>query len=117
MPRPARRSARLVTEEIMDDPVVIASAARTPLGRFMGTLKPLAAPQLGAIAIKAAVTRAGIQPGEVQEAIMGNVLPAGQGQAPARQAALGAGLPSSTGCTTINKVCGSGMKAAMLAHD
>ncbi len=83
----------------------------------MGDLKSLAAPELGATAIRAAVERAGIAPGDVQEVIMGNVLPAGQGQAPARQAALGAGLPSSTGCTTINKVCGSGMKAAMLAHD
>jgi len=99
------------------DPVVIVSAARTPMGAFMGDLKSLAAPELGAVAIKAAVEQAGIQPGDVQEAILGNVLPAGQGQAPARQAALGAGLPHSTGCTTINKVCGSGMKAAMLAHD
>jgi acetyl-CoA C-acetyltransferase len=100
-----------------DDPVVIVGSARTPMGAFMGDLKSLAAPELGAIAIRAAVERAGIPPADVQEVIMGNVLPAGQGQAPARQAALGAGLPSSTGCTTINKVCGSGMKAAMLAHD
>ncbi len=100
-----------------DDPVVIVGSARTPMGAFMGDLKSLAAPELGATAIRAAVERAGIAPGDVQEVIMGNVLPAGQGQAPARQAALGAGLPSSTGCTTINKVCGSGMKAAMLAHD
>jgi len=99
------------------DPIVIVGAARTPMGGFMGDLKPLSAPELGACAIRAAVERGGVKPGEVQEAIMGNVLPAGQGQAPARQAALRAGLPASTGCTTINKVCGSGMKAAMLAHD
>lgn len=99
------------------DPVVIVGAARTPMGGFMGDLESLAAPELGAIAIRAAVERAGIKPEEVQEVIMGNVLPAGQGQAPARQAALGAGLPPAVGCTTINKVCGSGMKAAMLAHD
>ncbi len=100
-----------------DDPIVIVSAARTPMGGFMGDLKSLAAPELGAIAIRAAVERAGLKPGEVQEVIMGNVLPAGQGQAPARQAALGAGLPPAVGCMTVNKVCGSGMKAAMLAHD
>ncbi|HEX9684252.1 MAG TPA: acetyl-CoA C-acyltransferase, partial [Burkholderiales bacterium] len=82
-----------------------------------GDLKSLAAPELGAIAIRAAVERAGVKPEDVQEAIMGNVLPAGQGQAPARQAALGAGLPPAVSCMTINKVCGSGMKAAMLAHD
>ena len=99
------------------DPVVIVGSARTPMGGFMGDLKALSAPELGAIAIRAAVERAGVKPQDVQEAIMGNVLPAGQGQAPARQAVLGAGLPASTGCTTINKVCGSGMKAAMLAHD
>jgi acetyl-CoA C-acetyltransferase len=100
-----------------DDPVVIVGSARTPMGAFMGDLKALAAPELGAAAIRSALERCGVQPQDVQEAIMGNVLPAGQGQAPARQAALGAGLPTSTGCTTINKVCGSGMKAAMLAHD
>jgi acetyl-CoA C-acetyltransferase len=83
----------------------------------MGDLKALAAPELGAIAIRAAVERAGVKPEDVQEVIMGNVLSAGQGQAPARQAALGAGLPPAVGCMTINKVCGSGMKAAMLAHD
>ncbi|HET9701110.1 MAG TPA: acetyl-CoA C-acyltransferase [Burkholderiales bacterium] len=97
--------------------VVIVSAARTPMGGFMGELAPLSAPELGAAAIRAAVERAGIAPAEVQEVFMGNVLPAGEGQAPARQAALGAGLPLSAGCTTVNKVCGSGMKAAMLAHD
>ena len=99
------------------DPIVIAAAARTPMGGFLGALKTLPAPQLGAAAIRAAVERAGVAPEEVDEVIMGNVLPAGQGQAPARQAALAAGLPDSTGSTTINKVCGSGMKAAMLAHD
>jgi len=100
-----------------DDPIVIASAARTPMGGFMGDLKSLAAPELGAFAIRAAIERAGIKPDEVQEVIMGNVLPAGQGQAPARQAALGAGLPPAVTCMTVNKVCGSGMKAAMLARD
>lgn len=100
-----------------EDPIVIVSAARTPMGAFMGDLKALAAPELGACAIRAAVERAGVKPEDVQEVIMGNVLPAGQGQAPARQAALGAGLPPAVGCMTINKVCGSGMKAAMLAHD
>jgi len=97
-----------------DDPIVIASAARTPMGGFQGALKNLAARDLGAAAIRAAVERAGVRPEDVDEVIMGNVLPAGQGQAPARQAALAAGLPEATGCTTINKVCGSGMKAAML---
>ena len=100
-----------------EDPVVIVGSARTPMGAFMGELKALSAPELGAVAVRAAVERAGVKPQDVQEAILGNVLPAGQGQAPARQAVLGAGLPPSTGCTTINKVCGSGMKAAMLAHD
>ena len=99
------------------DPVVIVSCARTPMGGFQGELKGFAAPELGAAAIRAAVERAVLKPEEVQEAIMGCVLPAGQGQAPARQAALGAGLALSTGCTTVNKMCGSGMKAAMLAHD
>jgi len=87
------------------------------MGAFMGDLKSLTAPELGAIAIRAAVERAGVKREDVQEVIMGNVLPAGQGQAPARQAALGAGLPAAVGCMTINKVCGSGMKAAMLARD
>jgi acetyl-CoA C-acetyltransferase len=101
----------------MADPVVIVSVARTPIGAMMGELSGFAAHQLGAHAIRAAVERAGLKPEQVQEVIMGCVLPAGQGQAPARQATLGAGLPTSTGATTINKVCGSGMKAAMLAHD
>ncbi|MCR9222237.1 MAG: acetyl-CoA C-acyltransferase [Alphaproteobacteria bacterium] len=99
------------------DPVVIVGAARTPMGGLMGDLKDAAAPELGAAAIKAALTRAGVPADDVDEVIMGAVLPAGQGQAPARQASLGAGLPLSAGCTTINKMCGSGMKAAMLAHD
>ena len=99
------------------DPVVIVSAARTPMGAFQGELKGFAAPELGAAAIRAAVERAKIRPADVQEVIMGCVLPAGQGQAPARQASLGAGLPLGTGCTTINKMCGSGMKAAMFAND
>jgi acetyl-CoA C-acetyltransferase len=101
----------------MADPVVIVSVARTPIGAMMGELSGFAAHQLGSHAIRAAVERAGLKPEQVQEVIMGCVLPAGQGQAPARQATLGAGLPMSTGATTINKVCGSGMKAAMLAHD
>ena len=102
---------------MQNDPVVIVSAARTPMGGFQGELKGFAAPELGAAAIRAAVERAKIRADEVQEVIMGCVLPAGQGQAPARQAALGAGLPLATGCTTVNKMCGSGMKAAMFAHD
>ena len=101
----------------MNDPIVIVSAARTPMGSFQGELKQFAAAELGAAAIRAAVERAKIKPAQVDEVIMGCVLPAGQGQAPARQASLGAGLPLATGCTTINKMCGSGMKAAMLAHD
>ena len=101
----------------MSDPIVIVGMARTAVGGFQGDLKDVAAPQLGATAIKAAIERAGLGVDTIDEAIMGCVLPAGLGQAPARQAALGAGLPQSVGCTTINKVCGSGMKAAMLAHD
>jgi acetyl-CoA C-acetyltransferase len=102
---------------MQNDPVVIVSAARTPMGGFQGELKGFAAPELGAAAIRAAVERAKIRADEVQEVIMGCVLPAGQGQAPARQAALGAGLPLAVGCTTVNKMCGSGMKAAMFATD
>jgi acetyl-CoA C-acetyltransferase len=100
-----------------DDPIVIVSAARTPLGSLQGGFTSLTAPQLGAHAIRAAVERAGLPSEAVEEVLMGCVLPAGMGQAPARQAALGAGLPLSAGCTTISKVCGSGMKATMLAHD
>jgi len=99
------------------DPIVIVSAARTPMGAFQGEMKGFSAPELGAAAIRAAVERAKIKPEQVQEVIMGCVLPAGQGQAPARQASLGAGLPLAAGCTTVNKMCGSGMKAAMFAHD
>jgi acetyl-CoA C-acetyltransferase len=102
---------------MQNDPIVIVSAVRTPIGGFQGELKDFTAPQLGAAAIRAAVERAGIKPEQVQEVIMGCVLLAGLGQAPARQASLGAGLPLSTGCTTVNKMCGSGMKAAMFAHD
>ncbi|MFA5520856.1 MAG: acetyl-CoA C-acyltransferase [Castellaniella sp.] len=101
----------------MSDPIVIVSATRTPMGAMLGSLSSLSAHELGAIVIRAAVERAGIAPDVVDEVLMGNVLQAGQGQAPARQAALGAGLPLSAGCTTIHKVCGSGMKAAMFAHD
>ena len=102
---------------MLNDPIVIVGAARTPMGGFMGDFASLSASDLGAAAIKAAVERAGIKPSDVQEVIMGNVLPAGQGQAPARQASIKAGIPLSTGCTTVNKMCGSAMKATMLAHD
>lgn len=101
----------------MSDPIVIVSVARTPMGAMLGSLASVPAYELGATAIRAAVERAGIKADDVDEVLMGNVLQAGQGQAPARQAALGAGLPLSAGCTTIHKVCGSGMKAAMFAHD
>jgi acetyl-CoA C-acetyltransferase len=100
-----------------DDPVVIVGAARTPMGAFQGELKGATAPELGAAAIRAAVERAGIPPEQVDDVLMGCVLPAGQGQAPARQAALGAGLKFATGATTVNKMCGSGMRAIMLGHD
>ena len=102
---------------MLNDPIVIVAVARTPMGAFQGELKGFAAPELGAAAIRAAVERAQLRPEQVEEVIMGCVLPAGQGQAPARQASIGAGLPLATGCTTVNKMCGSGMKAAMLAHD
>lgn len=101
----------------MSDSIVIVSAARTPMGGFQGDFNALTAPQLGAVAIKAAVERAGIKADSVEEVVFGNVLQAGVGQAPARQAALGAGLPLSAGCTTIHKVCGSALKAVMLVHD
>ncbi|MET0363692.1 MAG: acetyl-CoA C-acyltransferase [Sphingobium sp.] len=100
-----------------DDPIAIVSAVRTPLGRFLGDLAPVQASELGAHAISAAVTRATIPAEDIDEVLMGCVLPAGQGQAPARQAARRAGLPDGIGATTVNKVCGSGMKAVMLAHD
>ncbi|MFG1429107.1 acetyl-CoA C-acyltransferase [Roseixanthobacter glucoisosaccharinicivorans] len=99
------------------DPIVIVSAVRTPLGRFLGALAHAQAPQLGAHVISAALERSGLSADRIDEVLMGCVLPAGQGQAPARQAARGSGLPDATGATTINKVCGSGMKATMLAHD
>ena len=99
------------------DPIVIAASVRTPLGRFQGELSPIVAPRLGSTVIKTAVERAGLAPERIDEVLMGCVLPAGQGQAPARQAARGAGLPDATGATTVNKVCGSGMKAVMLGHD
>src|ERR1700722_5873349 len=94
---------------------IILSGVRTPIGAFMGSLSSLTAPQLGAAAIRESVIRAGIKPEEVDEVIMGCVLTGGLGQAPARQASLGGGLPDSVPCMTINKVCGSGMKAVMLA--
>jgi acetyl-CoA C-acetyltransferase len=101
----------------MNDSIVIVSAARTPIGGLLGDFSSLAAHQLGAIAIKAAVERAGITGDAVDEALMGNCLMAGQGQAPARQAVLGAGLPQSVGAVTLSKMCGSGMRAMMFAHD
>jgi acetyl-CoA C-acetyltransferase len=97
--------------------IVIVSGARTPMGGFQGSLSSIAAVDLGAAAIRAAVERAGVAPADVQEVIMGCVLPAGLKQGPARQASLNAGLPAATGCTTINKLCGSGMKAVMMAFD
>ena len=102
---------------MLNDPIVIVGLARTPMAAFQGDFASLSAAQLGAVAIRAAVERSGVAPADIQEAIMGCVLPAGQGQAPARQAVLGAGLPLSVGCTTVNKMCGSAMKAAMFAHD
>ncbi|HXX86131.1 MAG TPA: acetyl-CoA C-acetyltransferase [Casimicrobiaceae bacterium] len=102
---------------MQNDPIVITGAARTPIGGLMGDFVSLSASDLGAVAIKAAVERSRVGPGEVEEVIFGNCLFAGQGQAPARQAALKAGLPLSTNCTTVSKMCGSAMKATMLAHD
>ena len=99
------------------DPIVIVSGARTPMGSFQGSLKSITAPELGSAAIRAAVSGAGIVPEDVSEVLMGCVLPAGQGQAPARQASFGAGLPEAVPCTTVNKMCGSGMKTAMMAYD
>lgn len=100
-----------------NDPVVIVNGARTPMGGFQGALSAATAPELGAVAIREAVRRAGLKPEDVQEVIMGCVLPAGLKQGPARQAAIDAGIPTAAGATTINKLCGSGMKATMLAHD
>lgn len=100
-----------------NDPIVIVGSARTPMGGMQGEFSDVAAPALGAAAIQAAVERSGVKPEDVQEVVFGNVLSAGLGQAPARQAALGGGLTLATGCTTINKMCGSGMQATMFAHD
>ena len=102
---------------MQNDPIVIVGAARTPIGGLQGDFASLAASDLGAVAIKAAVERAGVAPADVDELIFGNCLMAGQGQAPARQASLKAGLPLSIHCTTLSKMCGSAMKATMLAHD
>ncbi|MCE0916024.1 MULTISPECIES: acetyl-CoA C-acyltransferase [unclassified Pseudomonas] len=102
---------------LANDPIVIVSAVRTPMGGLQGDLKSLTAAQLGSAAIRAAVERAGIDAASVEQVLFGCVLPAGQGQAPARQAALGAGLDKHTTCTTLNKMCGSGMQAAIMAHD
>jgi acetyl-CoA C-acetyltransferase len=102
---------------VQNDPIVIVGAARTPIGGLQGDFASLAASDLGAVAIKAAVERAGVAPAEVDELIFGHCLMAGQGQAPARQASLKAGLPLSTNCTTLSKMCGSAMKATMLGHD
>ena len=99
------------------DPVVIVSGARTPMGSFQGALQSMTAPQLGSAAVRAAVEGAGIAPDDVSEVLMGCVLPAGLGQAPARQAAFGAGLPEAVPCTTVNKMCGSGMKTVMMGYD
>lgn len=99
------------------DPIVIVSCARTPMGGLQGDFATVTAPELGGIAMKAALDRSGVSADDIDEVIMGNVLPAGQGQAPARQAAWNAGIPRAAGATTINKMCGSGMKAVMLAHD
>src|SRR5450755_2582636 len=99
------------------DPIVILSARRTPVGAFQGVFASVTAPQLGAVAIKAAIADSGLATSETDEVIMGCVLSAGLGQAPARQAALGAGLPSSAPCTTVNKMCGSAMRAVMLGAD
>jgi acetyl-CoA C-acetyltransferase len=99
------------------DPIVIVGSARTPIGGFQGELKDATAADLGAASIRAALERSGVQPDTVEEIVFGCVLPAGQGQAPARQAAIHAGLPFATGATTVNKMCGSGMKAVMMGHD
>jgi acetyl-CoA C-acetyltransferase len=107
----------MASDPATSDPVVILSYARTPMGSFQGALSGATATELGATAVRGAVERAGIEPGSVDKIFMGCVLPAGLGQAPARQAAIGAGLPTSVGATTVNKVCGSGMQAAIFAHD
>ncbi|MBP6280144.1 MAG: acetyl-CoA C-acetyltransferase [Rhodocyclaceae bacterium] len=101
----------------MSDSIVIVGAKRTPMGGFQGDFSSITCAELGAVAISAALAQSGVDASQIDEVIMGCVLPAGQGQAPARQAALGAGLPLGVGCTTVNKMCGSGMRAAMFAHD
>ncbi len=100
-----------------DNSIVILGAARTPMGAMLGALSSVRSPDLGATAIKAAIERSGLNPADIQEVIMGCVLPAGLGQAPARQASRQAGIPDSSGCTTMNKMCGSGMQAVIIAHD
>src|SRR5690606_29378809 len=113
--RPFQKRSEL--SHMSNDPVVIVSAARTPMAAFMGAFADVKAAELGGAAIAAAVARAGISGDDVDDVVMGCVLQAGQGQAPARQAALGAGLSQSASCVTVNKMCGSGMKAVMMAHD
>jgi len=100
-----------------EDPIVIVDGARTAMGSFQGSLSGASAPELGSTAIAAALDRAGVAPSDIDDVLMGCVLPAGLGQAPARQAALGAGIPDNASCTTVNKMCGSGMKTVMMAHD
>src|SRR5690606_18253731 len=104
-------------EHVMGNSIVIVGAKRTAIGSFQGQFTGVPTTKLGSVAIQAALEHAGLAPDQVSEVLMGCVLPANLGQAPARQAALGAGIPTSAGCTTVNKVCGSGMKAIMLAHD
>jgi acetyl-CoA C-acetyltransferase len=101
----------------MNNEVVIVAARRTPIGSFLGSLAPLSATDLGAAAIRAILAESGLHPSEIDEVLMGCILPAGLGQAPARQAALKAGIPPSVPCTTVNKMCGSAMKTVMLVHD
>src|ERR1700741_3202402 len=118
----AASAAAIDIERLPENPmdktqVIIAAATRTPIGAFQGVLSPVTAPQLGAAAIKGALAAAKAEPADVQEVVMGCVLPAGLGQAPARQASLAAGIPNNTPTTTVNKMCGSGMKAIMIAAD
>src|SRR5215207_4815172 len=113
-PPPPMHLARSPMPDTSRQPVIVA-AARTPIGRFLGALSPLAAPDLGAVAIRSALQRSGVPAGDVQEVIMGNVVQGGVGQAPARQALLKSGTPATVSALTINKVCGSGLKAVMLA--
>src|SRR5690606_3167579 len=115
-PAVPQRTAPVLLEVSMSD-VVIVGAKRTAIGSFLGQFTGVPTPTLGATAIRAALEQSGVAAGDVSEVIMGCVLPGNLGQAPARQASLAAGLPTATGCTTINKVCGSGMKAIMLGHD